>query len=149
MKKLKELFGDRTKVIRGCMAEVNNFSKVSPNDYKNLVLLKLCIEINYTRLKSCDLKGEISNTQTMKSIEAKFPPVQQIEWTKYLQALPKERQVTIFPEFLGWLEKEGNVWAAMEAKGLSSQKSSKTNTTLYRTEDKPSPEGNCFNCNKD
>ena len=40
MKKLKEYSGDRTKVIRDCMAEVNNFSKVAPNDYKNLVLLK-------------------------------------------------------------------------------------------------------------
>ena len=40
MKKLEEYFGDRTKIIRDCMDEVNNFSKVAPNDYKNLVLLK-------------------------------------------------------------------------------------------------------------
>ena len=65
MKKLEEYFGDRTKVIRDCMAEVNNFSKVSPNNYKNLVLLKSCIEKNYARLKSCNLEGEISNSQTM------------------------------------------------------------------------------------
>ena len=86
----------------------------------------------------------------MKSIEAKFPPVQQIKWTKYMQALSKERQVTMFLEFLGWLEKEGSVWAAMEAIGLSSQKSSKTNTTLYSgAGGKPTPKGNCFNCNEE
>ena len=57
------------KVIRDCMAEFNNFSKVAPNDFKSLVALKSCIEINYARLKSCDLESEISNTQAMKSIE--------------------------------------------------------------------------------
>ena len=46
MKKLEEYFADRRKVIRDCMAEVNNFAKVEPNDFKNLVSLKSCIEIN-------------------------------------------------------------------------------------------------------
>ena len=91
MKKLTDYFGDRRKIIRDCMNEVDNFPKVSQNDFKNLVLLKSCIEINYARLKSCGLENEISNTQTMKSIEAKFPLIQQTEWTKYLEEQPLER----------------------------------------------------------
>ena len=79
MKKLTDYFGDRRKIIRDCMDEVNNFSKVSQDYFKNLVLLKSCIDINYARLKSCGLENEISNTQTMKSIEAKFPLIQQME----------------------------------------------------------------------
>ena len=76
MKKLKKYFGNQTKMIRDCMVEVSNFPKVAPNDFKKLVELKSCIEVNYARLKSCDLESEISNTQTMKSIEAKFPPIE-------------------------------------------------------------------------
>ena len=64
------------------MAEINNFSKVAPNDYKNLILLKSCIEINYARLKSCDLESEISNTQTIMSIEAKLPSTVKQDWIK-------------------------------------------------------------------
>ena len=85
MKKLEEYYGDPTKVIRDCMDKLNNFSKIAANDYKNLVLLKSCIEVNYARLKSCDLENKISNTQTMRAIEAKFPPLEQREWTEYLQ----------------------------------------------------------------
>ena len=55
------------------MDEVNGFSKVRANDYKHLVQLKSCIEVNYARLKSSGLGNEISNTQTMRVIEAKFP----------------------------------------------------------------------------
>ena len=62
MKKLTDYFVDRRKIIWDCITEVNNFPKVSPNDFKNLVLLKSCIEINYARLKSHDLENEISNT---------------------------------------------------------------------------------------
>ena len=79
MKKLEEYFGDQTKIIRDCMAVVNNFSKVAPNDFKNLVFLKFCIEVNYARLKSCDLENEINNTQSMKAIEAKFPPFERMD----------------------------------------------------------------------
>ena len=50
----------------------------------------------------------------MKAIEAKFPLIEQKEWMKYLKDLPKERQLRMFLEFLNWLEKEGDVWAAME-----------------------------------
>ena len=84
MKKLEDYFGDQMKVIRDCMAEVINFPKVVPNDFKKLVDLKSCIEINFARLKSRELETEISNTQTMKAIEMKFPLIQQTEWMKYL-----------------------------------------------------------------
>ena len=68
----------------------------------------------------------------MKLIEAKFQPIQQIEWAKYFEKLPRERQINSFPEFLKWLEEEGNVWAAIKAKSLSpAGKSSKPSTTLY------------------
>ena len=52
---------------------------------------------------------------------------------KYLKDLPKERQLRMFPEFLNWLEKEGNVWSSMESKGVSAvgkKSSSKSSTTL-------------------
>ena len=75
----------------------------------NLVALKTCIEINYARLASLGLQSEMSNTQSMKVLEAKFPPTQQVEWTKYLNGLPVDRQVNVFPEFLKWLDIEGNV----------------------------------------
>ena len=77
MEKLEEYFRDQMKVIRDCMAEVINFPKVAPNDFKKLVELRSCIEVNYARLRSCELETEISNTQTMKAIEAKFPPIEQ------------------------------------------------------------------------
>ena len=113
------------------MDKVNNFPKVSQNAFNNLVLFHSCIEINYARLNSSSLEHEISNTQTMNSIEAKFPLIQQTEWTKYLEEQPLERRNNSFPELLKWLEKEGNVWAAMEAKGLTANsKSSKPSTTL-------------------
>ena len=114
------------------MDEVNGFSKVSANDYKNLVLLRSCIELNYARLQSCGLENKISNTQMMRVIEAKFPPMELREWTEYLQEL-QERQRNMFPEFLQWLKKRGNVWSAMEAKGLSSEssRSSKVSTTMF------------------
>ena len=103
MKKLTDYFGDRHQIIQDCMTEVNNFPKVSPNDFKNLVLLKSCIEINYARLKSRNLENEISNTQTMKNIEAKFPLLQQTEWTKYLEEQLIEIRNNSFPELLKWV----------------------------------------------
>ena len=56
----------------------------------------------------------------------------------------------MFPEFLKWLEKEGNVWATMESKGLSAvSKSPKPSTTLYSgMGSKPAFRGTCFNCNE-
>ena len=92
MKKLDNYYGNRRKIIRDCMAEVNSFAKVAPRNYKNLVALKSCIEVNYARLASYNMEGEISNTQTMKSIESKFPPYKQRKWTECLERLPRERQ---------------------------------------------------------
>ena len=79
MAKLEAYYGDTLKIIRDCMNEVYSFPKVENDDYKNLVELQSCIEVNYARLKSCNLESEISNTQTMKAIEAKFPLILQIE----------------------------------------------------------------------
>ena len=70
MKKLESYFGDKRKVIWDCTSEISNFPKVAHNDFKNLIALKSSIEMNYARLKSCNLEGEISNTQSMKGIEA-------------------------------------------------------------------------------
>ena len=109
MRKLETYFGDKRKVIRDCTNEIDNFPKVQTNDFKNLVALKMCIEINYARLVSVNLEAEMSNTQSMKHLESKFPPTQQVEWTKWLNGLPVDRQVNTFPEFLKWLDIEGNV----------------------------------------
>ena len=151
MKRLEEYYGDQSKVIRDCMDEVNGFSKVGANDYKNLVLLKSCIEVNYARLKSCDLENEISNTQTMRAIESKLPPLEQREWTEYLQELPRDRQRKSFPEFLQWLEKKGNVWSAMEAKGLSKPRgsSSSKSHTMYSGGGEYRFRGQCHFCNEE
>ena len=81
MKKLEAYFGDKRKVICDCTNEIANFPKVQLNDFKKLVELKTCIEINYARLASLELQSEMSNTQSMKGLEAKFPAVQQVEWT--------------------------------------------------------------------
>ena len=90
MRKLHEYFGNKLKVICDCTNEINNFPKVQLNDFKKLVELKTCIEINYARLASLELQAEMSNTQSMKGLEAKFPAVQQVEWTRYLSTLPPE-----------------------------------------------------------
>ena len=51
---------------------------------------------------------------------------------RYLQGLPVERRVRMFSEFLNWLEREGNVWNAMESKGWSAvSKNPKPSTTLH------------------
>ena len=114
--------------------------------------LKSCIEVNYARLKSCDLESEISNTQTMKSVEAKFPLLQQTEWMAYLQELPLDKKKKVFPEFLQWLEKAGGVWAAMEARNASSvsvcKSSSKPSTTMY-SGNRQAFRGSCYNCNEE
>ena len=73
MKKLDNYFGDKRKVIQDCLNEISNFPKVQAGDFKNLVALKMCIEVNYARLFSQDIAAEMSNTQSMKILEAKFP----------------------------------------------------------------------------
>ena len=86
----------------------------------------------------------------MKGLEAKFPAVQQVEWTRYLSTLPADRQMDVFPEFLKWLDIEGEVWATMESKGtatVTAKGNTKPNTTLY-SNDRNTAAGNCFGCNK-
>ena len=90
MRKLNDYFGNKLKVIRDCTNEINNFPKVLQNDFKKLVELKTCIEMNYACLASLDLQSEMSNTQAMKRLEVKFPAVQQVEWTRHLSTLPPE-----------------------------------------------------------
>ena len=82
------------------MAEICNFPRVSSNDYKRLVELKSCVEINFARLKSCELESEMSNTMTMKQIESKFLQNLMLEWMRYLGDLPTDRRRNVFPEFL-------------------------------------------------
>ena len=150
MKKLEAYFGDKRKVICDCTNEITNFPKVQPNDLKNLVALKTCIEINSARLNSLDLLSEMSNTQSMKALEAKFPPVQQVDWTRYLHGLPAERQVNVFPEFLIWLDIEGGVWSTMESKATASvpaKSGTKPATMLYLNDGSATP-GNCLKCDK-
>ena len=100
MKKLEDYFGDKRKVIRDCTNEFTNFPKVQANDFKKLVELKTCIEINYARMASLNLQHKMSNTQSMKLLETKFPSIQQVEWTRYLNGLPAAHQVDVFPVFL-------------------------------------------------
>ena len=87
----------------------------------------------------------------MKILEAKFPPVQQVEWTRYLRGLSVERQGNVFPEFLNWLDVEGEVWVTMESKGSASAVQAKTSTkpvtTLYSS-DGSAFTGNCYKCRK-
>ena len=73
MKKLENYFGDKRKVIQDCINEISNFPKVVPGDFKNLVALKMCISVNFARLSSMKLEAEMSNTQSMKVLEGKFP----------------------------------------------------------------------------
>ena len=56
----------------------------------------------------------------------------------------------MFPEFLNWLEKEGNVWSMMESKSVSAvgKSSSKSSTTLY-SRDRPAFRGSCYSCNEE
>ena len=147
MKKLKDYFGDKRKVIRDCTNEFINFPKVLANDYKKLVELKTCIEVNYARMANLNLQHEMSNTQSMKLLETKLPPIQQVEWTRYLSGLPAERQVEIFPEFLNWLEVEGSVWSTMESKGAAStpaKSGTKPATTLYSNDGSTTASKNCY-----
>ncbi len=81
MKKLEDYFGDKRKVIRDCTNKFVNFPKVLANDYKKLVELKTCIEVNYACMANLNLQHEMSNTQSMKLLETKLPPIQQVEWT--------------------------------------------------------------------
>ena len=78
--------------------------------------MKTCIDVNFARLSSMKLEAKVSNTQSMKLLEAKFPPREQVDWTRHLSELPVERQVNVFPEFMLWLEKKVYVWSAMESK---------------------------------
>ena len=124
---------------------------MQPNDLKNLVALKSCIEINYARLASCKLESEMSNTIAMKQIELKFPLSQQVEWIKWMSHLPQERQVDTFPEFLKWLDEAAYVWSTMESKESvqTSPKYSKSSTTLYSGDgDAPVETRLCFTCRK-
>ena len=150
MRKLEAYFGDRRKVIHDCTNKIANFPTVQSNDFKKLVKLKTYIDINYARLASLGLQSELSNTQSMGGLEAKFPAMQQVEWTQHLGMLPLERQGDMFPEFLKWLDAEGKVWAAMESKGMTTttaRMDAKPNTTLYANEGNAAA-GNCFKCNK-
>ena len=148
MKKLRAYFGDERKVIRDCTNKIENFPIVQSNDFKKLIELKTCIGINYARLDSLGLQSELSNFQSMKGLEGKFPTAQQVEWTRHLSKLPPERQRDVFPEFLKWLDIEGEVWAAMESKGtvtVTAKVNAKPNTTLYAN-DRNTAAGNCFGC---
>ena len=109
MEKLDKYYGDKRKVVRDCMAEITNFGKVPHNYFKQLIALKTCLEMNFARLTSCDLQGEMNNTSYMKLIQLKFPVAQQLEWTKYLEELPEEKATNPFVEFMGWLEKSRKV----------------------------------------
>ena len=88
MEKLDRYYGDKRKVINACVSEINNFSKVTHNDFKQLVALKSCLEQNYARLKNCSLESEMSNTSCMKVIKLKFSAAQQLKWTEHLENLP-------------------------------------------------------------
>ena len=56
MEKLDRYFGDKMKIVRDCVDEITKFPKVAPSDYKQLVALKSCLEMNYARLKGCNLE---------------------------------------------------------------------------------------------
>ena len=101
MDKLDKYFGDKRKVVRDCMAEVTNFGIVPHNNLKQLIALKTWnLEMNFARLSSCDLQGEMNNMSCMKIIQSKFPPAQQLEWTKHLEELLGERVADPFTEFM-------------------------------------------------
>ena len=85
MEKLDRYFGDKRKIVWDCVDEITKFPKVAHSDYKQLVALKCCLEINYARLKGCNLERKMNNTSCMKLIERKFPSAQQLELTKYLE----------------------------------------------------------------
>ena len=72
------------------MAEVTNFGIVPHNNFKQLIALKTCLEMNFARLSSCDLQGEMNNTSCMKIIQTKFPSAQQLKWTEHLEGLSED-----------------------------------------------------------
>ena len=59
--------------------------------------------------------------------------------------------MNVFPEFLNWLDVEGEVWATMESKGSASavqaKATTKPATTLYSS-DGSTFTGNCYKCRK-
>ena len=117
--KLDSYYGDTMKIVRDCLAEVQSFPRVKAGDYKGLVKLQSCIEVNFAQLSSCGMANELSNIQGMRLVESKFPETQLLEWTKELQSLPDLRRRQAFPELIKWLDSEGCVWTAMELKDIN------------------------------
>ena len=51
MEKLDRYYGDKRKVVRDCVGEITRFKKVAPRGYRQLIALKMCLEMNFARLK--------------------------------------------------------------------------------------------------
>ena len=73
IEKLDKYYRDNDKVIQACTAEVRSHPQVQYFDFKGLLSLKICLENNYTRLKSRELGYEMSNSHKMDYILKKCP----------------------------------------------------------------------------
>ena len=114
MKRLKQFYGDRQKVVKHVLQEVLAPNVISAGDYRHLIMYSMTLENNYARLSSLSMEHEMSNTSIMSVIVKKFPRAVCEKWHAHLLTKSEDERCKPFPLFIQWLIKRrkqyGSVW---------------------------------------
>ena len=121
IQQLDKYYSDNNKVIKACLDEIRAHPNIGAFDYKGLVSYKKCLINNHTRLKSCNLEHEMSNTAALSVLVRKLPIQEAVKWPEHLAVKEKSEQSKPFPHFMEWLEKAGNSWELLAAAGMGSK----------------------------
>ena len=118
MTRLKQFYGDSSKVVKCVMKEVQDPDPLAEDDYPRLVEYADLLENNFNRLTSMNLEHEMSNTAVMSVIVKKFPRVIEERWHDYLLDKTPEEKAKPFPVLIQWLQRQKEKWACMVASSI-------------------------------
>ena len=144
MKRLKNFYGDPSKVISCVMGQVKSQHVIVDDDYGSLVSFTDKIECNYTRLKNIDSEHEMSNSSVMITIVRKFPRLIQENWNRHLCAQSSSVKLKPFDEFVVWLLSQREMWEKM----CSLDVGRKSGRSFYGSDSGNVEQRTCYNCNQ-
>ena len=113
MNRLKQYFGDTTKVVQCVVNQIRQPDNISENNYRGLVNYSTILEQNYNRLLSMDLEHEMSNHSIMSIIVKKFPCSIEERWHDHLLDRSPSEKAKPFPVFIQWICRQKQKWSSM------------------------------------
>ena len=113
MNRLKQYFGDTTKVVQCVVNQIRQPDNISESNYRGLVNYSTILEQNNNRLLSMDLEHEMSNHSIMSIIVKKFPCSIEERWHDHLIDRSPSEKAKPFPVFIQWLCRQKQKWSSM------------------------------------